>query len=332
VRLARFDGANTGIVVGDGDDLRVVDVHRSLDRFGRQDAAAASLLEVYFPGPAVDWEPAIGAWSRVGEALDGLAGAVASGNGEWPVRPASEVRFAPPLPSRHTRIFAAGANFADHTAAGLSRIRGETVTADDIREEKERDGLPPWGFHVLPDLVVGHEDDVSAPAGTEMFDYEGEVAVVLGRGGRDMKPEDFEAWAIGPWNDLSIRDPHFGIGPAIDRGVLMWVLQKNFETGNAFGPWIEVDEGIDLGDIDIRTTVNDEVRQDGTTQNLIYSFGELAEHLSRYITLRAGDIITSGTPLGTAIEAGNRDAFLKPGDVVQVSIEGVGTLTNRVVA
>ena len=144
--------------------------------------------------------------------------------------------------------------------------------------------------------------------------------------------DDFKAWAIGPWNDLSIRDPHFGIGPAIDRGVLMWVLQKNFETGNSFGPWIEVSDDIDLGDIDLCTTVNGEIRQKGTTSNLIYTFGELAEHLSRYITLRPGDIITSGTPLGTAIEAGSPDAFLKPGDVVEVSVTGVGTLSNRFVA
>jgi 2-keto-4-pentenoate hydratase/2-oxohepta-3-ene-1,7-dioic acid hydratase in catechol pathway len=331
MKIARFDGANTGIVIERGDGLHVLDVHRSLDRFGRRSPAAASLLTSYFPSTAVDWEPMIAGWSLVGEALQDLAAHAAESAGSWPLAAASDVHFAPPLASRRSRIFAAGANFADHTAAGLSQIRGTAVEAEEISAEKHRDHLPPWGFHVLQDLVVGHDDEVSPPAGTEMFDYEGELAVVLGRGGRDMAPEDFRAWAIGPWNDLSIRDPHFGIGPAIDRGVLMWVLQKNFETGNAFGPWIDVDPELRLDDITIETTVNGEVRQSGSTKSLIYSFGELAEHISRYIELRAGDIITSGTPVGTAIEAGSRDAFLKPGDVVSVTIEGVATLTNRVV-
>jgi hypothetical protein len=115
-----------------------------------------------------------------------------------------------------------------------------------------------------------------------------------------------------------------------DRGVLNWAFQKNFETGNAFGPWVCVDEGPDPYHVHLTTRVNGEVRQDATTDDAIFDYGANAEYISRFVALKTGDIITSGTIHGTAIEGGVNGPFLQPGDVVEVEVRDVGILRNYV--
>ena len=172
---------------------------------------------------------------------------------------------------------------------------------------------------------------IRAPAGLEKLDYEGEVAVVLRTGGRAIAAGDLDVFGFTAFNDFSLRDTLLGIGPVYDRGMMTWTLQKNWDGGSSAGPWLVVDEGLDPGRVRITLRVNGETRQEGSTEEMIFSFGETAEHLSRFLTLRPGDVIASGTTAGTAMEAGLSGRFLRSGDVVELDVEGVGaTLRNAV--
>ncbi|MDT2003848.1 fumarylacetoacetate hydrolase family protein [Rhodococcus opacus] len=153
----------------------------------------------------------------------------------------------------------------------------------------------------------------------------GRVGVVL-RGG-----ETPRVWGVVAVDDVSVRDPYFASGaPRIDEGPLTWVLQKNFRGGTACGPWVVVDEDLDENDLDIQTRVNGVLRQSGSTSEMVYSFADVVDHLHGFIPLRAGDIIASGTPEGTAFEEGADGPFLVDGDEVVVEVEGVGYLRNVV--
>ena len=168
-----------------------------------------------------------------------------------------------------------------------------------------------------------------------MLDYEGEVAIVLGGRGKDV-PLDRAGeliWGYTLLNDLSARDqpnprPH------------SLTLGKNFDSSGSLGPCITVGEIADPRAVTFETHVNGELRQSGTTREMIFSFEEFIEHLSRDITLHPGDMISGGTCAGTAMDGAELDAqgrphtdrFLRPGDQVEVSSPMIGTLSNRVVA
>jgi 2-keto-4-pentenoate hydratase/2-oxohepta-3-ene-1,7-dioic acid hydratase in catechol pathway len=215
-------------------------------------------------------------------------------------------------------------------SAGLAATTGSTLPPEHFLEEK-RQGLAPWGFIVLPETVIGPEATMSPPAQAILVDYEAEVAAVVASGGRNLKAADVTFWGVTGWNDFSIRDPHFKVGASVDRGALKWTLQKNFDTANACGPVVAVDEGLSLDHVGIRLTVNGVERQHDTTAGMIYSFAEVVEHISAYTTIFPGDLIVSGTPPGVAAEHGIDGPYLKNGDVVEVEIEGVGKLRNHVV-
>jgi 2-keto-4-pentenoate hydratase/2-oxohepta-3-ene-1,7-dioic acid hydratase in catechol pathway len=269
-----------------------------------------------------DWSPMIAAWDEVGTMI-----AERTGYG----RPArlDEVLPRPALVSPRARVFALGSNFPDHAAAAKSVILGREVTEAEVLAERDQN-LPPWGFTVIPETVIADGGTVVAPPGTEMLDYEVEVCAVLAAGGRHIDPAELRLWGYTAWNDLGVRDHYFGRGPAHDRGILTWCLQKNFMGSNACGPWMVVDEPYDPGKVRVSTRVNGEPRQDSSTAEMIWSFGDTAAHLSAYLDLLPGDAIVSGTPAGTAVESGPDGPYLRPGDRVEVEVEGVGVLTTLV--
>jgi 2-keto-4-pentenoate hydratase/2-oxohepta-3-ene-1,7-dioic acid hydratase in catechol pathway len=267
----------------------------------------------------------IAAWQDVREPLAHMAEQGAAGRNGITLRRLDEVRLLPPLPSPQARIFALGANFADHAANAKSVLLGRKVTQEEVLAEPGQ-GLPPWGFIVLPQTVVGSGATLIPPRGATMVDYEAEVAVVLRSGGRHLSPDDLDVWGFTAFNDFSLRDHYFGRGTAVDRGILVWGLSKNFETANACGPWMVVDEPYDVGKLQMCCRVNGQVRQDSSTAEMVYSFGATAEHISDYVELASGDMLTSGTPAGTAIESGVDGPYLNAGDEVEVEVEGVGVL------
>jgi 2-keto-4-pentenoate hydratase/2-oxohepta-3-ene-1,7-dioic acid hydratase in catechol pathway len=333
VRLARFQGWRTGMVV---EGERVVDLVASLPAFARQRPGEAELLATLVPAPESSWEPLIRAGARGQAALEGFAqaaeGALAGGDAQgWVSHALEAVSLEAPLPSRELRIFAAGGNVAEHLARIQSR-QGQPVTAEEVarraREEK-RAGAPPWGFLVVPTLVRGQGAAVARPLGTSYLDYEAEVAVVLAEGGRELSPERVRFWAAAPFNDLSLRDGQEGAG-VIDRGPYSWALSKNFESGKSCGPWLTIADALAVDRLEVRCRVNGELRQAFSTAAMLSSFGELAAFLSRFLELRPGDVLTSGTGAGTALDSGP-ERYLQVGDLVEVEVSGLGTLRNHVV-
>ena len=327
MRLLRVDGGRTAILIGSGEDARALDVGASLEALDAKDAAAAAMLRKELPDPTGSWRGLIEAWSEAGLALAVLERLGEEGGGVS--SPLQSVSLEPPLPAGAAgKVLAIGANFACHLARVQSAFRGETIT-----EEQAKTLFPsPWGFHILTDTVIGDGAAIFPPAGSELLDYEAEVGAVLALGGRDLAPEDVRFWGVAPYNDFSLRDPHLGRGDRpFDIGPLNWALQKTFETGTAMGPFVQVlPEPGPVPNLRITLRVNGEERQSEWTEKMLYSFADVAAHLSHFIRLNPGDVIASGTPKGTALEDGVDGKFLRPGDVVETEVEGVGVLTNFV--
>jgi 2-keto-4-pentenoate hydratase/2-oxohepta-3-ene-1,7-dioic acid hydratase in catechol pathway len=190
-------------------------------------------------------------------------------------------------------------------------------------------GLKPWHFIKASRSVVETQSTITLPATSKMVDWEAELTAVIGRRAKDVprdKALDYVAgYTVG--NDLSARDfsarPHF---PDTSPFKYDWVSQKSFDGSCPVGPWIVPARQIrDPQNLRIRLWVNDVLKQDSHTSKMIFSVAEQIAHLSTRITLHPGDLILTGTPAGVGM---SRREFLKPGDVVRVSIERIGTLTN----
>ena len=219
-----------------------------------------------------------------------------------------EVRLlAPVLPRKYLAI---GLNYADHIAES-------GMEAPEF----------PIFFNKQATCVVGPGDDVHMPRVSSLLDYEGELAIVIGKRCRHV-PEERAHEVIAGYtvaNDVSVRDWQVRT-PTMTMG-------KSFDTHGPLGPWIVT--GDELGDpqsLRIRTWVNDELRQDGNTREMIYGCFEQVAHLSEAFTLEPGDVIATGTPAGIgAVRQPFPEGLLKVGDNVRVEIEGVGVLENTVI-
>jgi 2-keto-4-pentenoate hydratase/2-oxohepta-3-ene-1,7-dioic acid hydratase in catechol pathway len=210
--------------------------------------------------------------------------------------PTDEVRLlAPVLP---TKIVAVGRNYADH-----AREMGNEVPDEPII------------FLKPSTAVIGPDDPIIYPAGVDRVDYEGELAVIVGKMARRLDEADALQVVLGFTcaNDVTARDLQKLDG--------QWSRAKGFDTFCPLGPWIETD--LDSSDLALRTLVNDEQRQSSRTSMLVNGVARLLAFISGVMTLLPGDVILTGTPAGIGP--------LAPGDRVEVEIEGLGVLTNRVV-
>ena len=252
--------------------------------------------------------------------------------GETLVYRAADVRLHAPR-SDNARIACAGGNFADHAAAMAVKMRRRPYEGD-AYEEIRKAGF--WGFWKLARKIVGPDGEVIYPDRCDRLDYEGEIAIVLGKRGSDLKPSQLKdyVWGVTILADWSIRAPRESPG-----GPLSFAFPKNFDTSCSLGPCIAVGEA-DSTNVDLETVVNGERRQRFNTRDMVFSFGEYLEHLSRDFTLYPGDIISGGTAAGTAADSSELlpdgssapDRFLKPGDVVEMNSPSIGSLRTRVVA
>lgn len=180
----------------------------------------------------------------------------------------------------------------------------------------------PLMFAKLPSAVTAPAGEVVRPGYTAELDYEGELAVVIGRRARDVAPQDAldHVFGYAVMNDVTARDRQ--------RAEPQWVRAKGGDTFAPFGPWVTTaDEMPDPQALTIRTTVNGELRQDGRTADMVFPVAALVSWCSAGITLDPGDVITTGTPAGVGVARG---AFLQPGDRVRVEIPGLGALDNTV--
>jgi acylpyruvate hydrolase len=250
------------------------------------------------------------------------------------VQPLAAVRIQRPQPSLATRIACAGGNYAQHSAGmGTGMPGGQRRTPEEAYQYIRNAGY--WGFWKVPHETAGPEDDVIYPARTERLDYEGEVAVVLGKRAKDVKAADGGSyfWGLTLHFDYSIRDRRDAPMP------MTFALNKNFDTSSALGPCIAVREA-DPHDVRVQTRVNGEVRQDYNTRDMVFSFEDFLEYLTRDLTLYPGDMISGGSGAGTAMDSTPRGAdgfipperFLKVGDTVEVESASIGLLRNRIIA
>jgi len=198
------------------------------------------------------------------------------------------------------------------------------------RNEEYRDGsdLPkyPSLFIRAPTSFVGHDAPLLRPRESEQLDYEGELAIIVGKRGRRIAKDQALGHVAGLTlvNEGTIRDwvqhAKFNVTPG-----------KNFDSSGSIGPWmVTADEFDGFDAIPVQTRVNGEVRQDDTTASLIFDFAELIAYISSFTTLKPGDVISTGTPPGAGARF-DPPIYLKPGDLVEVSSPQIGTLRNGVV-
>ena len=206
------------------------------------------------------------------------------------------------------RILCLGANYAEHAIEGGR-------------------AMPTWpeSFVRGSGSVIGAFDDLVKPALSERFDYEGELAIIIGRGGRYIRAEDaFEAiFGYSVMNDGSARE--------WQRAATQWTDGKNFEGTMPIGPEVVTNDEVDVTDLAISSTLNGQVMQSARTSDMIISVAKAVEFFSSFTTLRPGDVIATGTPGGVGF-ARTPPVWLLPGDTIEVTVEGIGTITNHVVA
>ena len=196
-------------------------------------------------------------------------------------------------------------------------------------EEYDDTSLPPFPsvFMRVPDTLVGHGQPLLRPPESEQLDYEAEIAIVIGEGGRRIPRERALDHIAGLTclNEGCIRD-------WMRHGKFNVTQGKNFDNCGSVGPWlVTADEFSESGYDDLRVTgrVNGEIRQDDTTANLIFDFAYLVSYVSTWAALKPGDVISTGTPTGAGARF-DPPKWLKPGDVVEVEVSGIGTLRNTV--
>ena len=199
------------------------------------------------------------------------------------------------------------------------------------RNEEYKDGSEapkfPSLFMRTPLSFVAHDEALVIPKESEQLDYEGEIVLVIGKSGRRIAQADAMAHVAGLtiMNEGSVRD-------WIRHGKFNVTQGKNFDRSGAIGPWIETDlSGMDVDDMRVETRVNGELRQSDTTASMAFSFSRIIEYVSAFTTLMPGDLIATGTPTGAGARF-DPPRWLRPGDVVEVDVEGVGRLVNKVSA
>ena len=220
-----------------------------------------------------------------------------------------EIVFLPPIPAPE-KIICVGINYRDRN--------------EEYRDGSERPRYPSI-FMRAPDSLVGHRASLLRPPESLQLDYEGEIAVVIGKRGRRIPPSVVleHVAGIACMNEGTVRDwlrhAKFNVTPG-----------KNFDKSGSIGPWMTTAD--ELGGFDgirVTTRVNGEVRQDDTTANMLFSIPDLIGYISTFTTLKPGDVIATGTPTGAGARF-NPPRFLVPGDVVEVEVDGVGVRANTV--
>jgi len=233
-----------------------------------------------------------------------IEAAVARGDGRLPL---AQVELAAPIP-RPPKFFGIGLNYLDH-----------------IEETGQQRPATPTVFNKQSTCVIGPEAPIHRPRVSDKLDYEGELGLVIARRCRHVT-RDRAPGVIGGYlavNDVSVRD--------WQKRTPTWTLGKSFDTHGPTGPWIVTPD--EIGDphaLDIRTRVNGELRQSSNTRHLLFDCYYLVEYLSTAFTLEPGDIISTGTSSGVGMKM-SPPGYLRPGDVVEVEIEKIGTLRNPVI-
>ena len=222
---------------------------------------------------------------------------------------ASDVTWLPVIPNPD-KIVCVGLNYQEHVVE----------TGRDNTEQ-------PAIFLRLPESQVGHKQPIVRPRESKNLDYEAEIAVIIGTPGRRISQKDAWSHVAGYCivNDVSER--------AFQMATTQWDKGKGFDTSGPIGPWlVTADEVGDPQKLDMLLEVNGKKMQSGNTRTMVFSVAKIIAHVSQYMTLMPGDIIATGTPPGVGLGIKPNPVFLKPGDVMRLTIAGLGEQKQRVVA
>jgi 2-keto-4-pentenoate hydratase/2-oxohepta-3-ene-1,7-dioic acid hydratase in catechol pathway len=222
--------------------------------------------------------------------------------------PLADVQLIAPV-RKPGKILCVGLNYRDHAVESHMTIPSV-----------------PTIFLKLPNAVTGPGANIVLPRNSTQPDYEAELAVVIGREGRNIKTDDWKQHVLGYTilNDVSARD--------VQLATSQWTLGKSFDTFAPIGPAIvTTDEIEDPHALDIQLSIDGEVLQHSNTKHLIFRVPELIAHISSVVPLDPGDVISTGTPAGVGLGR-TPQRWLKPGEEIVVKIEGIGELRNRTVA
>lgn len=293
------EGPRAGVAVGG----KVADVAKATGR--SSDATVQGILD--------DWAAA---QSRLGDVAASIAAGKAATMDLASLRLLSPVHWP-------VTIYCAGANYSDHVA----RMAAKQGVKPDANPKEA--GLKPWHFIKPSRTAVGDKEDISVVSAA--LDWEIELAAVIGKTARNVSVADALNYVAGYTvaNDVSARDLSRRPGMA-DTSPFKWdwIGQKCFDGACPMGPMIVPASQIaDPMNLKLKLFVNDELKQDSNTSQMIFNIADQISHISSRLTLHPGDVILTGTPCGVGAEEGT---FLKAGDVMRVEIENVGTLTNRV--
>jgi len=289
MRLAAFDfegDRRVGEVSVDGKSVRLLDV----EQVGSESGVLAML------------EP----W--LGESPPGQVGS--------PI-PLADLVLQPPIPRPSRNIFCVGKNYYEHAHEFSSSGFDSSAASGAVPQV-------PIVFSKVPDCVTGPGAPIRiCPAVSECIDYEAELALVIGKGGKNISPERAleHVWGYTIVNDVTARD--------IQGRHKQWLLGKSQDSFCPMGPWLVTADRLDARALQVRSWVNGELRQDANTRHLIFDIPTIIATVSRGITLIPGDIIATGTPAGVGIGF-DPPKYLQAGDRVRIEIEGIGILENPV--
>lgn len=279
-------------------------------RFARRGAPGSERVIVEIDGESYIVPPELGDLNgRFHEdgALEHLAGMDASTLS--PYDPTGDERWAAPI-AQPGKVVCVGLNYRDHAAETGADIPAEPVV-----------------FMKDPSTVVGPFDDILIPRGSVKTDWEVELGVVIGRTARYLDSVESAADCIAGYvlsHDVSEREFQLERGGQWDKG-------KSCETFNPCGPWfVPASEVRDPQALRLWASVNGEMRQDGTTADMVFSVHEIVRYLSQFMVLRPGDLVNTGTPAGVGLGMPT-PVYLRGGDVVELGIDGLGTARQRMV-
>jgi 2-keto-4-pentenoate hydratase/2-oxohepta-3-ene-1,7-dioic acid hydratase in catechol pathway len=264
---------------------------------------------------------AVGERARTSGALplvEALAGGAPLPRAAGAALPLAAVALDAPLPLPRRNIFCVGINYRPHAAEfAASGIDASIAGGGSVPDY-------PVIFSKVPDCVVGPRAPIRIPAAlSQQIDYEAELMVVIGRGGRSIPAGRAQEHVFGYtiFNDVTARD--------LQKRHRQFLLGKSLDTFGPMGPWLVGADELEGGSTRIRCWVNGELRQDASTRDLVFGIPALIETISAGITLQPGDLIATGTPGGVGIGF-SPPKYLRAGDTVRIEIDGIGVLENPV--
>jgi 2-keto-4-pentenoate hydratase/2-oxohepta-3-ene-1,7-dioic acid hydratase in catechol pathway len=287
--------------------LKIATFRRNGERcVGRLADDGASIVPLHVPGGPV---------SGGVLALVGTTAFVDDGD---PI-PLASVRLEAPLPAPRRNLFCVGKNYHEHA-------KEFAASGFDSSAARMADAIPefPIVFSKVPESVIAPGAPILLPEGlSSAIDYEAELAVIIGTGGRRIRRADAmsHVWGYTIVNDVTARD--------LQGRHKQWLIGKSLDSFCPMGPWVVTADALDGTNTRVRCWVNGELRQDARTTDLIFDIPTLIETLSAGITLQPGDIIATGTPAGVGIGF-KPPKYLAAGDTVRIEIDGIGVLENPV--